>query len=92
MLAQQERPKLHVGKPWRSDSRSALIPGAAISCMIASEECAEFHEAIDQQAKPEIHHSAQIEGLRTVLRCGRQVRRQCKIQGVTEQDRDQILH
>ena len=60
--------------------------------MIMPEEGAEFQKPIDEQAKPEVHYGAQIEGLRTVLCCGRQVRRQRKIEGIAEQDCNQIFY
>ena len=57
----------------------------------AAEELAKLEEAIDQQAKPEIHHRSQVDGPRLVLRGGGQVWRQGKIEGVAQKDGNQEL-
>ena len=68
--------------------RLLLLFGIFISFIATTEESAEFQQAIDQHAEPEIDYGSKVNGPRLVLSGGRQVWRKGKIQGVAEQDSD----
>ena len=73
-------------KPTGSGCHPALFLGPTVSGNSAAEEGAEFQKAIDQQAKPEVDYGPQVHCPRVVLRGGRQVWRQGKINGIAEED------
>ena len=71
--------------------RWALLLVSTTSCITPAEEGAEFEEAINPQANPEVDHRPQIHSPRAVLRGRRQVWRKRKIQGITQQDGNEEL-
>ena len=85
-------PRHHRKYQFLRGRRLALLFGPMIFGIITAEKGSEFQKAINQQANPEVNNGPQIDGPRMVLRGGRQVGCQGKIQRISEHNGHQVFY